>query len=142
VPGRISAPEDADGRAAAMAAALGYRVVFTGDGKSEIEWIPRPPWVNYGGTVFGGIVSALVDTVTGLAVASACGSDIAHLPTVSMHVDYLRPLTLDVVHTVRGEALRIGRRLAVADAYVTDPSGDLLVRGSVTMSLRGAKPVK
>jgi uncharacterized protein (TIGR00369 family) len=125
----------------AIADAVGYRVVQVGDGRSEVEWCPGPPWVNMGGGVFGGLVAAMVDVVTGLAVASASEPGTTHLPTVSMHVDYLRPLVVGATYIVRGEALRIGRRLAVADAFFTDAAGTLVVRGTATMTfLRAPSP--
>jgi uncharacterized protein (TIGR00369 family) len=117
-----------------IAQAIGYRILHVGDGKAEIEWQPQSPWVNAAGGVFGGIVAALVDVVTGLAVSSVSDDETTHLPTVSMHVDYLRPLTVDATYAVRGEALRVGRRMAVADAFFTDQSGALMVRGTATMT--------
>lgn len=119
----------------AIAEALHYRLVRIGGGRAEAEWRPSAPWVNMRGGVFGGAASALIDVVAGLAIASTAGEKIGHLPTVSMHVDYLRPLTVGQLHYVRGETLRVGRRLAVADALIVDEQDTLLVRGTVTMAL-------
>jgi uncharacterized protein (TIGR00369 family) len=116
------------------AATLGYRVVSASDGRTELLWQPGPPWVNRGGGVFGGIVAAVVDSVAGLALASSFETP-PRGATVTMHVDYLRPMAIGVTYTCRGEALRVGRRIAVGDAWIYDPEGGLVVRGTVTMSI-------
>ena len=54
-----------------FAAELGYVIISASDGRSELAWEPKPPWVNRTGTVFGGIVAAMVDTVAGTAVGSS-----------------------------------------------------------------------
>lgn len=121
-----------------IADAIGYRVLSCQDGKCELEWRPPTSWVNPDGAVFGGVVAALMDAATGMAVESACEPRPDLLPTASLHVDYLRPMTSAVTYTCRGEVLRIGRRLAVADARIYDDAGNLVVRGTATLALINA----
>lgn len=121
-----------------IADAIGYRVRSCQDGKCELEWRPPPSWINPDGAVFGGVVAALMDAATGMAVESACEPRPDLLPTASLHVDYLRPMTSAVTYTCLGEVLRIGRRLAVADARIYDDAGNLVVRGTATLALINA----
>jgi uncharacterized protein (TIGR00369 family) len=120
----------------ALAELFGYRIVAYGDGRCVAEWTPAPPFVNAAGGVWGGAVSAVVDNVCAMAVAAALDRPPRHLPTVSMHVDFLRPLAVGGTYVLRGQALRVGGRLAVADTHVTDTRELLLARATCTFSIR------
>lgn len=120
----------------ALAELFGYRVVSFGEGRCVAEWTPGPPFVNSAGNVWGGAVSAIVDTICAMSVAAALDPPPRHLPTVSMHVDFLRPLTVGATYLLRGHALRVGKRLGVADTHVVDLDGQLLARATCTYSVR------
>lgn len=120
----------------AIAELFGYHVVSFGDGRCVAEWTPGPPFVNSAGGVWGGAVSAIVDNICAMAVAAAIDPPPRHLPTVSMHVDFLRPLAVGSTYILNGHALRVGRRLAVADTHITDAGENLLARATCTYSVR------
>ena len=120
----------------ALAELFGYRIVSFGDGQCVAEWTPAPPFVNTAGGVWGGAVSAVVDTVCAMAVAAALDQPPRHLPTVSMHVDFLRPLAVGGTYLLHGRALRVGGRLAVADTLIMDTDELLLARATCTFSIR------
>ena len=120
----------------ALAELFGYRVVSFGDGRCVAEWSPGPPFVNSAGGVWGGAVSAVVDNICAMAVAAAIDPPPRHLPTVSMHLDFLRPLTVGHTYLLKGHALRVGGRLAVADTHVVDTGDQLLARATCTFSIR------
>lgn len=115
---------------------LGYRVVAFGEGRCTVEWTPAPPFVNSVGNVWGGAVAAIFDNVCAMAVAAAVDPPPAHLPTVSMHVDFLRPLTVGGTYLLHSHTLRVGGRLAVADTNLYDDGGQLLARATGTYSIR------
>ncbi len=115
---------------------FGYRAVSFGDGRCVVEWTPVPPFVNAIGNVWGGAVAAVFDNTCAMAVAAGLDPPPAHLPTVSMHVDYLRPLAVGGTYLLHGHALRIGGRLAVADTNLVDDDGRLLARATGTYSIR------
>jgi uncharacterized protein (TIGR00369 family) len=123
-------------RGGALEEVFGYRVVSFGDGRCVVEWTPAPPFVNIVGGVWGGAVAAVVDNVCAMAVAAALDPAPRHLPTVSMHVDYLRPLPVGGTYLLHGHALRVGGRLAVADTHVVDADDRLLARATCTFSIR------
>jgi uncharacterized protein (TIGR00369 family) len=119
-----------------LADLFGYRVVSFGEGRCVAEWVPGPPFVNSAGGVWGGAVSAVVDTICAMAVAAAIDPPPRHLPTVSMHVDFLRPLAVGETYLLHGHALRVGRRLAVADTHIRDTGEELLARATCTFTVR------
>jgi uncharacterized protein (TIGR00369 family) len=123
-------------RGQVIADLFGYRVVEYGGGQVLVEWTPVPPFVNAAGGVWGGAVSAVVDNVCAMAVASALDPPPKHLPTVSMHVDFLNPLAVGGTYLLRGHALRVGGRLAVGDTHVMDADERLLARATCTFSIR------
>jgi acyl-CoA thioesterase len=120
-------------RHADRAALLGYRMEHTDSG-SVAYWTPTPFMSNSIGVVHGGLVGSVVDDVCAAALRVADPTILAS-PTVSLHIDYLRPLVLGADYTCRGEVLRIGGRLAVADVHVVDADGVLCLRGSGTFAL-------
>ena len=84
---------------------------------------------NSQGRVHGGLVGTIIDDIAAIALRSS-DPTIATSSTVSMHIDYLRPLVIGADYVCTGEVLRIGGRLAVADARIVDSNGELAVRGS------------
>jgi uncharacterized protein (TIGR00369 family) len=119
-----------------LAELFGYRVVEFGGGRCVVDWTPVAPFVNAAGGVWGGALAAVVDNVCAMSVAAAIDPPPRHLPTVSMHVDYLRPLAVGTRYRLEGKALRVGGRLAVADTEIAGPDGDLLARATCTFSIR------
>lgn len=64
------------------------------------------PWMaNVWGVVHGGVTAALVDTCMGITCGVQCG---LITPTVSMTVNYARPVPLDAGIVVRTRTVRVG----------------------------------
>ena len=80
---------DCDGPAGSLV--LGYRT--------------RPWMANIWGVVHGGVAANLVDTCMGITCAAQCG---VITPTISMTVNYARPVPLDAEVTVRTRTIRCG----------------------------------
>jgi uncharacterized protein (TIGR00369 family) len=112
-------------------ATLGLQPVSAGDGRSHSIWKPTPFAANSRGHVHGGLLGAIIDDCCAMAVHSAVDEPIS-TPTVSMHIDYLRPVFLAKEYVCRGYVVRLGGRLAVADTLVEDSEGELCVRGTGT----------
>lgn len=113
---------------------LGWRFVEVAGGRSVMEWTPGPDLANPAGSVHGGWVGAIVDDVSGAALVSLL-TDPAPFPTVSMHIEFIRPIAIGGTHTVRGTVVRAGKRVTVVDATITDADGRLLARASTTFSV-------
>jgi len=91
--------------------------------------------------VHGGVVSAALDAMAGLAVMAAVGARhmdeppqkrmerFAKLGTIDLRVDYLRP-AIGEHFTVRAEVMRLGSRVASTRMEFYGPGGKLLSTGA------------
>ena len=89
----------------------------------------------------GGVISATLDAMAGLAVMAAIGArHMAETPaerlrrfgklgTIDLRIDYLRPATGDRF-LLRAEVLRLGSRVATIRMEFADAAGKLLATGS------------
>lgn len=113
---------------------LGYSIEMNDEGGSTGRWRPAEFMSNFQGHVHGGLVGTIIDDIAAIALRSS-DPGIASSSTVAMHIDYLRPLVIGAEYVCTGEVLRIGGRLAVADARIVDADGQLSVRGSATFAI-------
>jgi uncharacterized protein (TIGR00369 family) len=91
--------------------------------------------------VHGGVISASLDAMGGLAVMAAIGGRhmdeapmqrlhrFAKLGTIDLRVDYLRPAIGDFFE-LKAEVLRLGSRVASTRMEFTGPEGKLFATGS------------
>ena len=89
----------------------------------------------------GGVISAALDAMAGVAVMAAIGARHMDEPpadrmrrfgkigTIDLRVDYLRP-AIGERFTLEGEVLRLGSRVATARMALMDAAGKLLATGS------------
>ena len=89
----------------------------------------------------GGVISATLDAMAGLAVMAAIGARhmdetpaerlrrFGKLGTIDLRIDYLRP-AVGERFVLRGEVLRLGSRVATTRMEFGDSSGRLLATGS------------
>ena len=74
-------------------------------GSLTLSYRTRPWMANVWGTVHGGVTANLVDTCMGIACAAQCG---VITPTISLTVNYARPVPLDTEVIVRTRTIRCG----------------------------------
>ena len=104
------------------------------------------PWMsNIWGVVHGGVVANLVDTCMGITCAVQCG---VITPTVSMTVNYARPVPLDGEVIVRTRTIRCGATSGQMSAEVClagQPDRPLVTASGVYCTkpndLNGGKPL-
>lgn len=116
-----------------MGDTLRFRLVEADEGYAAFEGEPGPFALNPMGTVHGGYVATLLDSVLGCAVHSTLAVGGAY-GTVDLGVKMVRALTPDVGR-VRAEARVVhrGRTLATADGRVFRLSdGALVAQGNTT----------
>jgi uncharacterized protein (TIGR00369 family) len=89
----------------------------------------------------GGVISAALDAMAGLAIMAAIGARhldekpiermhrFAKLGTIDLRIDYLRPATGERFE-LSGEVLRLGSRVAMTRMTFADPGGQLLATGA------------
>jgi len=87
--------------------------------------------LNYMGTVHGGLISALVDTVCFFPKPLIPSG--LKLTTVDLNVSYVRPALKGDTLVARSELLHLGRRTARLSVKVTDQDHDLVAYGTATL---------
>ena len=112
---------------------LGYRIVEAFGGRSRMEWTPTPELANPVGLVHGGFLGLIVDDVCGTAFASLL-TEFVVFPTVSMQLEFHRPIKIGETVDCTGTVVRVGRRLIVVDAVVRGADGKLRARGTATFA--------
>lgn len=105
---------------------LGFRLAEVTDHGVVIEATPRPEHANGGGILHGGYLSALLDSTTGWAVHAALPDQQA-APHTHISVQFIRAGVVGEALTCRGRCVRAGRRVAAAEAEITQ-GGEVIAR--------------
>jgi len=107
---------------------LGWKLLdFDMDkGWVRISFNPREEFLNFGGTVQGGFLTAMLDDTLGPAILiKAKRPLIVH--TIDLHTHFLRPVGLGEV-TAEAECTKLGRSVAYTQAKLFDAAGKLCAR--------------
>lgn len=103
------------------------RVVFTGK-PAEFHYNPI-------GTVHGGFAATLADSAMGCAVHTMLPQGTGYT-TLELSINYLRPITMETgLIYCEGRVIHAGRRVATAEARVTDEAGKLYAHGTTTCAV-------
>ena len=122
---------------APLAMVLGFRPVEAEEGLVVFEATPDESASNVLGGVHGGLVCALADTVTALAVRTTLPAGVSYA-SVDLNVSYTRPVTKDS-GTLRavGTVVKPGRRIAFSRAEVFDGAGQLVATATASCLIIG-----
>jgi uncharacterized protein (TIGR00369 family) len=103
---------------------IGVRVVSAEPGRLTFRLDYRPEFVGHPdtGVLHGGAVTVLLDSVSGLAAASALDR-LVPLATLDLRIDYLRPATPGQAVLAQAHCFKVTRSIAFtrAFAYQDDP---------------------
>lgn len=119
---------------------LGFQLV---DFSVEERWLeaafhPTQDLANLRNSVHGGIITAMLDEVMSLSVLVAerfmCG-----VPTLEIKTSFHNPLPVAPCRA-RGQAMRIGGRVAFMEGTVWTPDGEIAARSSSICQVRRVKP--
>jgi uncharacterized protein (TIGR00369 family) len=104
-----------------------------GDGLAVFEGNPDERTYNPMGTVHGGYAATLLDSACGIATHSKLAAGQSYT-TLELKVAYHRPMTASTgrVRAV-GSVTSFGRRVAFAEAKLTDAQGRILASASSTL---------
>jgi len=114
---------------------LGMQIDEVELGRVTFSMVPRRDMANPMGTMHGGIVATLLDTVMGCAVHSSLDGGVGYT-TLDLDVRYVRsaPLTGDAIRAY-GNVVHVGGRTATAEGRVIDADGHLLAHATTTCML-------
>ena len=109
---------------------LGFRLVEVGEGFAALAGSPDERSYNLIGSVHGGWAAAILDSALALSTLSALDAA-QSFTTVDIRINYLRPITRATGEVrAEGRVLQAGRRLAYAEAKLTDRAGKLVCHGT------------
>jgi uncharacterized protein (TIGR00369 family) len=112
---------------------LDFALVEVEEGRAVFEGNPDARVYNPIGSVHGGYAATLLDSACGVAVHSKLAPGQAYT-TLELKVSYLRGMTVDTgLVRAEGVVLSMGRRVAFAEAKLTDASGRLLATATSTL---------
>jgi uncharacterized protein (TIGR00369 family) len=112
---------------------LDFNLVEVGDGLAVFEGTPDERTYNPMGTVHGGYAATLLDSACGIATHSRLAAGQGYT-TLELKVAYHRAMTANTgrVRAI-GSVTSFGRRVAFAEAKLTDDQGRLLASASSTL---------
>lgn len=108
----------------------GMRVIREAPGEVDVALDVRPDHMNLAGIVHGGMISALADTATGLAVRTTLDPGQMQI-TGQLNVHFLAPVRGGRI-LGKGRVVKPGARMVYAEADIVDEGGKLLARASAT----------
>jgi uncharacterized protein (TIGR00369 family) len=106
---------------------LGFRLVEVSTDGATMEAHPTEEHANGGGILHGGYLSTLLDSSTGWAVHASLPKGV-RAPHIQLTVQYLRMAVPGKPLTCRARAVTVGRRVAAAEAEITQ-DGKPVARG-------------
>lgn len=102
------------------------------DGRVEMVLKPQESQYNPIGSVHGGIIATVLDSVMGCAVHTKLPVGRGYT-TLEIKVNYLRRVNRESgPMTAVGRVVHLGRQAALAEASLSDASGKLFARASTT----------
>jgi uncharacterized protein (TIGR00369 family) len=114
-----------------IAALMRMTLVEADVGTATFVCEPDESHYNPIGTVHGGLVCTLLDSVLGCAVQSTLPQGQGYT-SIEIKVNYLRPVAAGTTLTARGWVTKPGRRVAFAEGDIRDESGKVVATASST----------
>jgi len=121
-----------------IAELTGASLASVSAGEAVFRCVPDESTYNPGGIVHGGLLCMLLDSACGCAVQSTLPAG-AGISTIDIKVSFLSVLRADTGEVeVIGKTLRVGRRVAFAEAHARSGEGKLV--GHATSSIALIRP--
>jgi uncharacterized protein (TIGR00369 family) len=109
---------------------MGIRLTHIGLGSSEIKMDVGRRVTQNAGFAHGGVSASLIDSAVGLALCTLIDQT-SRITTIDLQMNFLAPAKPGSL-TARGRIIHKGKRTAVGECHVTDATGKLLSKGTVT----------
>lgn len=118
---------------------LGIAFESYGEGWATATWTPTELACNPLGTVHGGVYGVMHDAAMNFATSSALSSGDRNA-TLDIGYATMRAAAAGDVLSVRGEVIRIAKRIAYVESTVTNADGDIVSKGQATFALTRKEP--
>lgn len=122
-----------------FASLLGLRFVHREDGLSRVALDVEQRHANTHGIAHGGVLTAVMDTASGLAVAYQPSTGGKGITTVSLSVTYLGATFVGDTITATARRRGRGKRLITLDVQVENQKGELVAIGICTLRVRSGE---
>ncbi len=110
----------------------GIRITKMEEGYAEAEVEVVQSLMNSGGTLHGGVVAAVADTLAIYGCAHTYR--VPSLATVNLNVSYFRPVKTGIV-TAKGRMLSKGRHISIWKVEVVDEASNRVAEAMVTCAI-------
>lgn len=115
---------------APIASHMTMRPTVVDEGTVTFECHPDESHLNPLGTVHGGVMCTLLDSVVGCAAHTLLPAGVGYT-SIELKVNYLRPVRpANAPLTAVGRVVKAGRRVSFAEGEVTDAAGDIVATAS------------
>jgi len=108
------------------------KLTYLGKGEAGLKIIPKMELTTIRGRLHGGISATLADTAMGWAFITLGYNCV----TMDMYTNYLTPSYAEEELTVEGKVIHLGKRSGVAEAYLYNGKGELVVVSRGTFALQ------
>jgi len=123
-----------------VAELLGMRVVTIEPSHAVFEFVPEEYMYNPLGSVHGGVVTTLLDTVMGCAVHTTLPAGVGYT-TLELKVNFVRPVLLrSGPMRADGKVVHAGTNVATAEARLVDAQGTLFAHATSTLMIFRGRP--
>ena len=119
---------DADTEAGGLYSHLGIRVLACDEG-SDVEVDLQAFHKNFVGSMHGGVVATLIDCAASVCVLQELNAG-ESFSTAQLNVQFIAALRGEGKVHAKGRLTKRGKKLAFADAELTDAEGRLCAKGS------------
>ena len=118
-----------------IAELTGMSLVAVGEGEAVFRCTPDESVYNPIGMVHGGLLCTLLDSAAGCAVQTMLPAG-AGYSSIEIKVSFLKPVRADggAIEAV-GRVIRMGRRVAFAEAHARDGAGELVGQATTSLAL-------
>lgn len=117
---------------APIAETLGFHPLGLEEGKAVFEFEPQEFHYNPIGSVHGGVITTVLDTVMGCSLQSVLPQGVAYT-TLELKVNFLKAVTLkDGKMKSTGKIIHLGRTTALVEANLTNEAGKVYAHGVST----------
>ena len=121
-----------------VAELVGFQPTFVLPGRVVFAYEPREEHYNPLGSVHGGILTTVLDTVMGCAVQSQLDAGISYA-TIELKTSFVRPVTVaSGMLRAEGSVVHAGSRIATAEARLLDAEDKLFAHATSTLLIKSS----
>jgi len=116
------------GKKEPIASFLDMNLTDLSDGYARVEMKMKPAYINFNGTIFGGIITAIADQAFAYATNSVAAPNVAS----QLNIHFIAAAKENDKLIAECLVVKRGKRVCISEIKVTDPEGKLIAMASGT----------